>query len=189
MNKVRGIYISFPWFRFTHMDLALRVLFHGFQIIFDQIQLIFSVKSTVTNAITAVSTVNILKPRQSCSWTYKINKLLVSPNEWTNEHLNIILERTFEYKRIQRYLCWVQGTWKERPKSTWPAHVQTCLSQAITCLSYSTSLLAVSIVNNNAVTCPAKTKRGGHFGVLTGMWVFQNVTLHRVTNSAVTGQN
>ena len=32
---------------------------------------------------------------------------------------------------------------------------------------------------------PAKIKRGhGHFGVLTGMWVFQNITLHRATNSA-----
>ena len=31
---------------------------------------------------------------------------------------------------------------------------------------------------------PAKIKRGGHFGVPTGMWVFQNITLHRATNSA-----
>ena len=26
-------------------------------------------------------------------------------------------------------------------------------------------------------------KQGGHFGVLTGMWIFQNIT-YRVTNSA-----
>ena len=51
--------------------------------------------------------------------------------------------------------------------------VVTCL---ITCLSYGTSLLAV--------TCPAKFKRDGHFGVLTGIWVSQNITLHRETNSA-----
>ena len=31
---------------------------------------------------------------------------------------------------------------------------------------------------------PTKIKRGGHFGVLTGMWIFQNVTVHRETNSA-----
>ena len=31
---------------------------------------------------------------------------------------------------------------------------------------------------------PAKIKRGGHFGVLTGMPVFKNITLHRATNSA-----
>ena len=31
---------------------------------------------------------------------------------------------------------------------------------------------------------PAKIKRGGHFCVLTGMWVFQSITLHRATNSA-----
>ena len=31
---------------------------------------------------------------------------------------------------------------------------------------------------------PAKIKRGGHFCVLTGMWVFQNITLHRAINSA-----
>ena len=34
------------------------------------------------------------------------------------------------------------------------------------------------------MTCPGEIKRGGHFGVLTGMWVFQNITLHRATNSA-----
>ena len=34
--------------------------------------------------ITAVSTVNILKPRQSCSWIYKISKRLVSPNKRFN---------------------------------------------------------------------------------------------------------
>ena len=31
---------------------------------------------------------------------------------------------------------------------------------------------------------PAKIKRGGHFCILTGMWVFQSITLHRATNSA-----
>ena len=30
---------------------------------------------------------------------------------------------------------------------------------------------------------PAKIKRGGHFGVLTGMWIFQPRTVHRATNS------
>ena len=29
-----------------------------------------------------------------------------------------------------------------------------------------------------------KIKRGGHFGGLTGMWVFQSITLYRTTNSA-----
>ena len=28
-----------------------------------------------------------------------------------------------------------------------------------------------------------KIKRGSHFGVLTGMWIFQNITYHRDTNS------
>jgi len=27
-----------------------------------------------------------------------------------------------------------------------------------------------------------KVKRGSHFGALTGMWIFQNITLHRDTN-------
>ena len=79
--KVHGSYISFPWFRFTHMDLALRVLLNRFQIIFDRIRL--------KKCITAVFTVNIPKPRRSCSWIYKINKLLVSLNERLN---NIILD-------------------------------------------------------------------------------------------------
>ena len=97
--------------------------------------------------ITAVSTVDIPNPRRSCSWTYKINELLVSPNERLN---NIIFERTLVYnsypaskfhvKRIQFYL-WARGTWRERPKSTWPTQVLTCSSQVITCLSYGTSLL------------------------------------------------
>ena len=48
-----SIYISVPWFRFTLMDLALRVLFHQFQIIFDRIRLTFSVAigTKSTNAI------------------------------------------------------------------------------------------------------------------------------------------
>ena len=41
--KVDSIYISVPWFRFTLMDPALRVLFHRFQTIFDRIRLTFSV--------------------------------------------------------------------------------------------------------------------------------------------------
>ena len=99
--KVHGIYISFPWFRFTHMYLALRVFFHRFQIIFDQMQLTFSVAIgtiKINKCIKAVSTVNIPKPRRSCSWTYKINKILVSPNECLN---NIILERTIKYYTTQ----------------------------------------------------------------------------------------
>ena len=93
---------------------------------------------------------------------YRINKLLVSPNERLN---NIILERTIEYNTTQpqnstakesNATSEIESTWKERPKSTWPTHVLTCSSQVITCLSYGTSLLAVTIVNNYAVTCPYK---------------------------------
>ena len=36
-NKVDSIYISILWLRFTLMDRALRVLFHGFQTVFDRI--------------------------------------------------------------------------------------------------------------------------------------------------------
>ena len=114
----------------------------------------------------------------------------MSPNERLN---NIILERTIEYNttppqnstaKESNATPEIECTWKERPKSTWPTHVLTLSSQVITCLSYCTSLLAVTIVNNYAVTCPAKIKWDGHFGVLTGMWVFQNITLQRATNSA-----
>ena len=53
INKVDSIYISFPWFRFTLMDRALRVLFHRFQTVFDRIRLTFSVATGTksTNAI------------------------------------------------------------------------------------------------------------------------------------------
>ena len=53
VNKVDSIYIFFPWFRFTLMDRALRVLFHRFQTVFDRIRLTFSVTTGTksTNAI------------------------------------------------------------------------------------------------------------------------------------------
>ena len=59
-----------------------------------RIRLTFSVATELNQQIqsnTAVSTVNIPKTRWSCSWTYNINKLLVSPNERLN---NIRRQRT-----------------------------------------------------------------------------------------------
>ena len=110
--------------------------------------------------------------RRSCSWTYKINKLLVSPNERLN---NIILERTIQYNTTQpqnstakesNAISEIQSTLKERPKSTLPAHVLTCLSHVLS-LSHlksdNTSLLAVTMVNNFAMTCPCKNEAGWPF--------------------------
>ena len=107
------------------------------------------------------------------------------------ERLNkIILERTIEYNTIQP-----QNSTAKETSATFeteahgkkhqspPTQVLTCSSQVITCLSYGTSFLAVTIVNNYAVTYPCKIKRGGYFGVLTGMSVFQMITLHKTTNS------
>ena len=135
------------------MDLVLRVLFNRFQIIFDQIRLTFSVAiGTIKiniKCITAVSTVNIPKPRRSCSWTYKINQLLISPNERLN---NIILERTIEYNTTQpqnstakesNATSEIKSTWKERPKSTWPTHCSH-VRHKLSRLSYGTSFLAVT---------------------------------------------
>ena len=53
INKVHSIYISIPWFRFTLMDLALRILFHRFQILFARIRLNVSIATGTksTNAI------------------------------------------------------------------------------------------------------------------------------------------
>ena len=156
INKVHSLYISFPWFRFTHMDLALRVLFHRFQIIFGRIRLNFSV---------AIGTiVCITKPRRSCSWIYKISKHLVSPNECLN---NLILERTIEYNI---YYSASNSTAKEsNATSEIEAHKKK--DQCKVHLAYSSahmfvtsyhmsqlriSLLAVTIVNTYAVTCPCK---------------------------------
>ena len=145
INKVHGIYISFPWFRFTRMDLALRVLFHQFQIIFDRILLTFSVAIgtiKINKFITAVSRDNIPKPRRSCSWTYKINKLPVSPSERLN---NVILERTIEYNTTQPQNSMAdRGTGKERPKSTWPTRV---LSMFVT--SYHMSQLLYQFISGD----------------------------------------
>ena len=93
---------------------------------------------------------NIPKPRPSCSWTYKINKLLVSPNERLN---NVILERTVEYhtypvskfhgKRIQRFL-WDREH-NERKIKLYMAcsHAHIFVTFVITCLSYGTILVSL----------------------------------------------
>ena len=76
----------------------------------------------------------------------------MSPNERLN---NIILERTIEYDTTQPQNSTakesnptfeIESTWKERPKSTWPAHMRTCLSHALSRLGYGTTLLAVTII-------------------------------------------
>ena len=80
----------------------------------------------------------------------------MNPNERLN---NIILERTIEYNTTQP----PNSTAKEsiatseiqahgKKQQSPPTHMLTCSSQVITCLSYGTSLLAVTIVNNYAVT-------------------------------------
>ena len=56
------------------------------------------------------------------------------------------------------------------------SHAHMFITCLITCLSYGTSL--------PAVRRPCKIKRGGHFTVLTGIWIFQNITIHRATNSS-----
>ena len=58
---------------FHLMDLPVRVLFHWFQTIFGRIRLTFSV-AIWNQSNTAVSIVNIPRPRQLCSWTYQINR-------------------------------------------------------------------------------------------------------------------
>ena len=124
------------------MDLAFRVLFQRFQIIFDRIRLTFSVATGTNNNLqpnTAVSMDNIPRQKESNA-TSKI-----------------------------------ESTWKVRPKFEGLltcSHVQN--------MSYRMSQLPVYLLWLD----PAKIKRGGHFGVLTGMWVFQDITLHRATNSA-----
>ena len=153
--QLYGIYISLPWFRFPHMDLALRVLFHRFQIIFDRIRLTFSVATGTIKIkikyITAVFTVNIPKPRRSCSWTYKINKLLVSPNERLN---NIILERTIEYNTTQpqnstqKNLTLPLRSRAHGKKDQSPHGPLTCSH-----VSHKLSRVSVTVY---AVTCPCK---------------------------------
>ena len=164
--KVHCIYISVPWFWFTHMDLALRLLFHRFQIIFHRIRLTFSVAiGTIkinkwikySPVITAVSTVNIPKPKPSCSWTYKINKLLVSLNECFN---NIIHERTIEYNTTQppnstakqsNATCEIKAHGKTKVHMTYSRAHMFVTSYQMFQLWYQ-SLLAVNIVDNYSVT-------------------------------------
>ena len=82
----------------------------------------------------------------------------MSPNERLN---SIILERTIQYNTTQpqnstakesNATSEIESTLKEIACSR--AHMfVTCI---LTCLTYSTSLLAVTIVNNYVVTCPCK---------------------------------
>ena len=119
--KIHSIYISVPWFRFTLMDHALKVLFHQFQIIFDWIRLTLSVAKlnqqmqSIQLFPRKVSTVSTAKPRRSCSSAHELNKFL----EGLNEHLNsIILERTIEYNTTQPQ----NPTAKESNALRWRAH-------------------------------------------------------------------
>ena len=82
---------------------------------------------------------------------YKINKLLVSPNERLN---NIILERTIHYNTTQP-----QNSMAKESSAT--SEIESTLkeiacSRAHMFVTYITSLLVVTIVNNFAVTCPCK---------------------------------
>ena len=132
---------------------------------------------------TAVFTDDIPRPRRSCSWTYKINKFFFSPNERLN---NIMLEKPIEYintypawkfhgKRIQRYLRDREQTERKTKVHAACSHAYMFTTCLITCLSYQFTGRDMPL---------QKLKRAGHFCVLTGMWVFQNITLHRATNSA-----
>ena len=73
----------------------------------------------------------------------------------------------------------IERTLKERPKSTciWPAYKLTCSPHVL-------SHVSVTVPVYWPWPAPTKIKQGGHFSVLTGMWIFQNRNLHRATNPA-----
>ena len=152
------------------LDLSFRVLFHWFQIqqiVFDRILLTFSVPigTKSTNAIKRIQPGYLIQlfpwiTSQSLGVRVrdnKINKLIMGPNErlteWITSHskglLNIILlSLKIPRKRIQCYL-W---DWEHIERRT---KVYIACSRAhmfVSCLSYRTSLLAMTIVNNYAVT-------------------------------------
>ena len=122
--------MSVPWFRFTLMDLALRVLFHRFQTIFKRIRLTFSVATELNQQL-------------KCN---QIQLLYTSSSSARTNIFHILLERTIEYytypaskfhvKRIQCATSEIESAWKGRPKFTWPANRLTCSPRLITRLSY-----------------------------------------------------
>jgi hypothetical protein len=106
---------------------------------------------------------------RSCRTQIPLLKILTQPQSSTTK------DTEFHRKRyVQRN---AESTWKERPKVnrknelTWPAHMLICPSHVL-------SHALVTLPD-----APAKIKRGGHFGVLTGMRIFQPRTVHRATNS------
>ena len=146
-----------------------------------RIRLTFSVATELNQQMqsnTAVSTVNIPKTRWSCSWTYNINKLLVSPSERLN---NIRLQRTivtypaskFHGERIQRYL-WNREHMERKTKDYMACSHNRRISHHV----------SVTVPVYCPWRAPAKIKRGGHSGVLTGMWInlAKDIPLCKVTS-------
>ena len=134
-----------------------------------------------------VSVTCFSKPRRSCSWIYEINKLLVSLNKRLN---NIMLERTIEYNTNQPRLIPRQKNptlslrprHKERKTKVHMAYSRAHVRHKLSHVSVTVALyLSWPLLITMPWHAPAKIKRGGHFCVLTGMWVFQNITLHRAT--------
>ena len=138
INKVHSIYISVPWLRFILMDLALRVLFHRFQIIFDWIR-----RSHVSPYLSRLELLKINKCNQiqlfprlisqnqgdrSCWWTHEIN---IAPRGPERTFHNIILESTVKYNNSQP-----QNFTAKESRSTARAHgdkVQSSLHGLLTC--------------------------------------------------------
>ena len=115
---------------------------------------------------------------------HKINKLIVSPNKRFIQHhtqkdfLNITRIQPQNSKaKESKATSEIESTWKEG------SSLHGLLAM-LTCSPHALSDVSVTVPAYWPWHAPKKIKRGGHFGVLTGMWFFQNITLHRASNSA-----
>jgi len=125
----------------------------------------------------AVPTINIPKPRR-----FKVVFVNIQnkPEQFPQISINV---EAFIFTNIQRREHkiakprapeWKEVNERSSAKTSLHAHMFT-----------------ICLITNNHETvpvywpwhAPSKIKWGGHFGVLTGMWIFQPRTLYRETNS------
>jgi len=177
VNKLRATNSSIsPDEESSLMDLAFRVLFHWSQTInFDQIKTELSVVTGTNQQMQSkcsCSTVIIPKPS-------RVNKQGQFPQISINatvEALKIRQNLTLRAHNSEAYSDWMERSQRkihQKDELTWPAHILTCLPHVLS------HVLALMVPVYQLWHAPAKIKRGGHFGVLTGMWFFWPITMHR----------
>ena len=132
--------------------------------------------AVATSEIELEHTERKIKVYMACSHAHMFVNIILTQSQ-------IPRQRIQRGKRIQRYFLSRAHGKKDRSLRMACSHAHMFVRCLITCLSCRPGL-RYQFTNCAIPTvpvywpwhAPAKIKRGGHFGVLTGMWVFQNIT-------------